>query len=163
MSADPLFERLVAERLPALLRLAVMLTGDPSEAEDLVQTALTKAWRHAPRIVAMAAPAAYLRRIVVNEHASALRRHRPTQQLDENLSVQDTIQRVLDSDALWQALAALPPRQRAVLVLRVYEDLDDDEIAVLLEIGASAVRSNASRGMQTLRSQFTLSDSVEQP
>ncbi len=165
------FERLVAERLPALLRLAVMLTGDRVEAEDLVQTALVKAWRHSGRIVTRAAPAAYLRRIVVHEHASGHRRRRhETVPFDDSLADRvpggvpadpDATEAVVDSDALWRALATLPARQRAVLVLRIYEDLDDREIADLLGVGESTVRSNASRALGSLRSQLTSAKTLE--
>jgi RNA polymerase sigma factor (sigma-70 family) len=107
----------------------------------------------------MARPDLYLRRMVTNEHLSWRRRWhvrtvRPTD--DATLAARvdpqrDHAEHVVEDDAMWGYLAALPPRQRAVLVLRYYEGLDDTEIAGVLGTSAATVRSHASRALATLR------------
>jgi RNA polymerase sigma-70 factor (sigma-E family) len=163
------YAALVAARAPALLRLAVMLTGDRSEAEDLLQATLLRAQGHAPRIVAMGAPAAYLRRVMVNEHLSGVRRvgRRVRTTSLEGLGGADRLDvaagastSVEQRDATWRLLATLPRQQRAVLVLRFYEDLPDREIAGVLGCGEATVRSNASRALATLRSRLTTTEEI---
>jgi RNA polymerase sigma-70 factor (sigma-E family) len=147
---------LVAARAPALLRLAVMLTGNSAEADDLLQATLLNAQPHADRIATMGAPAAYLRRIMVREHLSTLRtlrRRVRTSPLDDHdmAGPDDVAELVQSRDTTWLLLATLPRRQRAVLVLRYYEDLSDADIAATLGCGESTVRSNAARALATLR------------
>jgi RNA polymerase sigma-70 factor (sigma-E family) len=141
---------------PALFRLAVMLTGSRFEAEDLLQSCLERAGRHGERVAAMAAPAAYLRRVLVNEHLSRARRlrRRVVEVAADHApepSAPDTVDAIDHRDEAWRWLATLPRQQRAVLVLRFYEDLPDDEIAELLGCSRVTVRSNASRGLASLR------------
>jgi RNA polymerase sigma-70 factor (sigma-E family) len=148
----------VAQRVsPALLRLALMLTGEVDAAEDLFQATFARASRHGARIASMEAPAAYLRRVMVNEHTS---RRRPRR--IQTLSVADLPERPADDrdglgerDEVWRWLATLPRQQRAALVLRFYEDLPDDEIADLLGCSRATVRSHASHGLAALRSLLT--------
>jgi RNA polymerase sigma-70 factor (sigma-E family) len=152
------YAALVAARAPALLRLAVMLTGSRVDAEDLLQTTLARTQRHAERITAMGAPAAYLRRAMVHEHLSGVRRLgrrvRETPLAGHDVAVDPTP--VVDlQDETWRLLATLPRRQRAVLVLRFYEDLPDREIAEVLGCSEPTVRSNASRALATLRARVT--------
>jgi RNA polymerase sigma-70 factor (sigma-E family) len=157
------YAELVAARAPALLRLAVMLTGDRLEAEDLLQTTLVRTQKHAGRIATMSAPAAYLRRALVHEHVSGLRRLRrrvPTSGLDghdcggNDCGGVDEAATVDARDATSRLLATLPRQQRAVLVLRFYEDLPDREIAEALGCREPTVRSNASRALATLRARL---------
>ena len=158
MSETDGYAAVVAARAPALLRLAVMLTGDRSEAEDLLQATLLRTQRHADRIAAMAAPAAYLRRALVNEHLSGVRRLgrrvRTTPLEGHDVTVDET-PAADRRDATWRLLAGLPRQQRAVLVLRFYEDLPDREIADALGCSESTVRSNASRALTTLRTRLS--------
>jgi len=156
----PTYDELVAARAPALLRLAVMLTGSVDEAEELLQRTFLRAQRHAERITAMAAPAAYLRQVMLNEHLSGLRLlgRSPRTASDEPLSTlagHDAHAGVDLRDQAWRALATLPRKQRAVLVLRYYEDLPDRDIAALLDCSEATVRSQAHRGLATLRSRLT--------
>ena len=155
MSETQGYATLVAARAPALLRLAVMLTGDRAEAEDLLQSTLLHTQRHADRIAAMTAPAAYLRRAMVHEHLSGLRRLRRrvrTTPLEGHDPVaDDDTGSVERRDTTWRLLATLPRQQRAVLVLRFYEDLPDREIAETLGCGESTVRAHASRALAALR------------
>ncbi|MFZ2014166.1 MAG: sigma-70 family RNA polymerase sigma factor [Nocardioides sp.] len=155
MSETQAYAALVAARAPALLRLAVMLTGNLAEAEDLLQSTLLHTQKHADRIAAMAAPAAYLRRALVHEHLSGLRRLRRrvrTTPLEGHDPVaDDDTGRVERRDTTWRLLATLPRQQRAVLVLRFYEDLPDRAIAEILGCGESTVRAHASRALAALR------------
>lgn len=155
MSETQGYAALVAARAPALLRLAVMLTGDRAEAEDLLQSTLLHTQKHSARIAAMAAPASYLRRALVHEHLSGLRRLRRrvrTTPLDgHEPAVVDDAGGLERRDSTWRLLATLPRQQRAVLVLRFYEDLPDREIATILGCGESTVRAHASRALAALR------------
>ncbi|WP_307826347.1 SigE family RNA polymerase sigma factor [Micromonospora humida] len=154
---DPLedeFRDFVAARSGALLRTAYLLAGDWATAEDLLQTALTKtylAWR---RLGGIEAVEPYARRVMVNTSTSWWRRRwhgeRPTEVLPERAGV-DEIEQQLDRDALWRHLRMLPARQRAVLVLRYYEDLSEAQTAALLEISPGTVKSQTSRALNTLR------------
>ena len=154
------FEALVAARGPALLRLAVMLTGSGPDAEDLLQATLAKAWPNARRIATMGAPASYLRRIMLNEHIGGHRRRRlrlvPLD--DHDVPASEPVGSRGATDLAWRVLATLPPKQRATLVLRIYEDLSDAEIAETLDTSESAVRSNASRGLAALRATISRED-----
>jgi RNA polymerase sigma-70 factor (sigma-E family) len=151
------YAALVAARAPALLRLAVMLTGDRTEAEDLLQATLLRTLRHADRIAAMAAPAAYLRRALVHEHVSGVRRlgrRVRTTPLEGQDVADDQTPKADQRDATWRLLSTLPRQQRAVLVLRFYEDLPDREIAEALGCSEPTVRSNASRALASLRNRL---------
>jgi len=149
----------VRDHLPGLLRYATILTGDGHIAADLVQEVLLRAHVRWTRIALMGRPDLYLRRMVTNEHLSWRRRwhvrtvHATTDEvLAARLAPQaDHAQVVVEDDAMWRRLAALPPRQRTVLVLRYYEGLDDAEIADVLGTSGATVRSHASRALATLR------------
>jgi RNA polymerase sigma-70 factor (sigma-E family) len=147
------FGDFVAQVLPSLLRFGHVLTGNPDEAEDLVQEALAKSMRRWRR-ARPDDPVAYVRRVMVNTHVSRWRRWGSRVQLGdvpETAADDAGMQRSQDRDALRRALACLPARQRAVLVLRYLEDLPDDEIATVLGCQPATVRSLASRGLAALR------------
>ncbi|MEU6204387.1 SigE family RNA polymerase sigma factor, partial [Micromonospora musae] len=138
----------------ALLRTAYLLAGDWATAEDLLQTALTKtylAWR---RLGGIEAIEPYARRVLVNTSTSWWRRRwhgeRPTEVLPERAGA-DEVERQLDRDLLWRHLRALPNRQRAVLVLRYYEDMSEAQTAALLGISTGTVKSQTARALATLR------------
>ncbi|MCZ7473072.1 MULTISPECIES: SigE family RNA polymerase sigma factor [unclassified Micromonospora] len=157
MSRDPLeeeFREFVAARSGALLRTAYLLAGDWATAEDLLQTALTKTYLAWKRLGGIEAIEPYARRVMVNTSTSWWRRRwhgeRPTEVLPERAGV-DEIEQQLDRDALWRHLQALPARQRAVLVLRFYEDMSEAQTAALLEISPGTVKSQTSRALNTLR------------
>ncbi|SCG43933.1 SigE family RNA polymerase sigma factor [Micromonospora inositola] len=156
-SRDPLeeeFREFVAARSGALLRTAYLLAGDWATAEDLLQTALTKTYLAWKRLGGIEALEPYARRVLVNTSTSWWRRRwhgeRPTDVLPERAGV-DEIEQQLDRDALWRHLSALPARQRAVLVLRFYEDMSEAQTAALLEISPGTVKSQTSRALSTLR------------
>jgi RNA polymerase sigma-70 factor (sigma-E family) len=155
------FEEFAMARLPSLLRYAVVLTGDRDLAQDVVQEVLARAqvkWR---RISESDSPEAYVRRMVLNEYLSWRRswQFRNVHAVGERLidldnargGVGDHADRVAEADALWARLSTLGRKQRAVLVLRYYEQLDDDQIADLLGCAPATVRSHASRALRTLR------------
>ncbi|MDO3683180.1 SigE family RNA polymerase sigma factor [Micromonospora sp. C28ISP2-4] len=157
VSRDPLeeeFREFVAARSGALLRTAYLLAGDWATAEDLLQTALTKTYLAWKRLGGIDAIEPYARRVMVNTSTSWWRRRwhgeRPTEVLPERAGV-DEIEQQLDRDALWRHLQALPARQRAVLVLRFYEDMSEAQTAALLEISPGTVKSQTSRALNTLR------------
>jgi RNA polymerase sigma-70 factor (sigma-E family) len=150
------FDELVTSSGRRLLRLALMLSGSVHTAEDLVQSALARAYRHWDRVAAADRPEAYLRKMVVNEFLSWRRRltstEVPVAELLDAAQTDDPSDRQVQRDAMWRLLARLPKQQRAVLVLRYYEDLPDSEIATVLGCSASTVRSNAARALASLRS-----------
>ncbi len=167
MTERTTFEEVVLARAPALLRLAVMLTGTAADAEDLLQSTLLKAHRHADDLATMAAPAAYLRKIMVNEHLSAgrllSRRPRTTGLLDRDVvAPRQRDAEIEERDEMWRLLSRLPRQQRAVLALRYYEDLPDAEIADVLGIREGTVRSHAFRALAALRERLTLSTPPEE-
>jgi RNA polymerase sigma-70 factor (sigma-E family) len=143
------FEEFAAARLPALLRYAVLLTGDREQARDIVQDVLTRVLVKWDRIGRFEEPYAYVRRMVTNEHLSWRRRRRlRTVPLDVDPPIATAES---PGDEMWQLLATLPRQQRAVLVLRFYEGLSDQEIADVLGCRPGTVRSNASRALAALR------------
>jgi RNA polymerase sigma-70 factor (sigma-E family) len=155
------FEQFATTRLPGLLRYAVVLTGDRDLAQDVVQEVLARAHVRWKRISRSESPDAYVRRMVLNEYLSWRRSwaarniHAVGERLvdlnDAKGGIDDHAQHVVDSDELWNRLATLGRKQRAVLVLRYYEQLDDVSIADLLGSTPATVRSNASKALKTLR------------
>ncbi|MFI7576523.1 SigE family RNA polymerase sigma factor [Micromonospora sp. NPDC049497] len=147
------FDDFVATRSPRLLRTAFLLTRDWALAEDLLQTALARAWEAWRRVEGDPEP--YVRRIIVNTYASSWRRRwrgeLPTADLPESGECADPYQTVDDRERLWRALGGLPRRQRAVLVLRYFEDLSEIETAETLGCSVGTVKSQASRALAKLR------------
>jgi RNA polymerase sigma-70 factor (sigma-E family) len=148
------FAEFVAARGPALERFAYVLTGDAHLAQDLVQTALLKAYRRWRRVSRTDHPDAYVRRIVTTSYLDWRRRRSsaeaPVGELPDPAGP-DLADGVVERDQLRRAMAGLTPKQRATLVLRHYEGLDDAAIAGLLGCGEATVRTHASRGLQRLR------------
>ena len=147
------FDEFVATRSPALLRTAYLLTGDRGLAEDLLQSALAKAYRHWDRVAAVGSPEAYVRRIMVNERRSWWRHDRGREVLGAvpDRGGPDESAALAERDAVWQAVLALPPRTRAVLVLRYWEDLSEAETAQILDCSVGTVKSQASKALAKLR------------
>ena len=147
------FAAFVASRSPQLARTAFLLTRDQGNAEDLLQTALAKSWIAWPRIVGD--PERYVRKVLVNTYATWWRRkwnmEAPAAALPETVAQTDVAGVVAERDLLWHALGRLPKRQRAVIVLRFYEDLSIDEAAELLGCSAGTVKSQTSKALATLR------------
>ena len=146
------FDDFVEARSTRLLRLAYLLTRDHALAEDLLQTALTKAWFAWNRIEGEPEP--YVRRVMVNSFASAWRRkwngERPTEELPETGGA-DFVAVSNHRHDLWDALGRLPRRQRAVVVLRFFEDLSEADTARVLECSVGTVKSQTSKALAKLR------------
>jgi RNA polymerase sigma-70 factor (sigma-E family) len=150
------FEEFAATRMPGVLRFAAVLTGDLATAEDLAQDVLIRAYSRWDRIGGLDRPDLYVRKMMLNEYLSWRRRTaRQLQVTAGTLEPADTApdhaQRYTEREALLTELGKLPRRQRAVLVLRYYEDRSDTEIAELLGCSAGTVRSHASRALAALR------------
>lgn len=152
------FEEWMAARQQRMLRTAYLLTGDVHAAEDLTQTALAKVYLAWDRVSAAQSIDAYARKILVNEHTSAWRRLWRHREVVSDTSTHDvpTSSPEYDgvSDALWSAVRALPERQRAVVVLRYYEQLSEKETAEALGVSLGTVKSQSSRALDTLRNRL---------
>jgi RNA polymerase sigma-70 factor (sigma-E family) len=154
--ADRAFEEFVRGRSAHLFRLALALTGwDVAAAEDVLQIALERAYRHRRSLFTGRPAEAYVRKVVMNAAIDWRRTlwRRREQPLDASVdpAVADIASGIAERDHIVCALAALSPRQRAVLVLRYWEDLSDDQIAAALKCTPGTVRSLASRGLIRLR------------
>jgi RNA polymerase sigma-70 factor (sigma-E family) len=157
MGVEEDFAEFVAARWASLYRLAYLLAGSSAGAEDLLQTTLEKAYMSWSRVARMDFPEAYVRRILANTAASGRRRawrgERPTEVLPEGpegsgVSVEEPL---LDRRLFWPLVCALPARQRAVIVLRYYEDLSEAQIADVLGCAPGTVKSQSSAAIGALR------------
>jgi RNA polymerase sigma-70 factor (sigma-E family) len=148
------FRDFVVGRSASYLRTAYLLTGDWGHAEDLLQTALAKVYRAWGRLRDHDNLDAYVRRVLVNTQTSWWRRawkaEQPTGSIPES-AAPDALGASDDRDRLRRALLDLPPRQRAVVVLRHYEDLPEAEVARLLGCSVGTVKSQSARGLAKLR------------
>ena len=154
------YEEFADARLGALLRCAVMLTGDPHQAQDLVQETLVRVQLNWRRVARTDAPERYVRRMLTNQfidwrRGSWARRVLLRGEADESVPAPaDHAQSAADRDQIRSWLSRLPRRQRAALVLRYYEDLPDAEIAEVLGCAVGTVRSSISRALATLRAEL---------
>jgi RNA polymerase sigma-70 factor (sigma-E family) len=146
------FTEFVLARGPSLHRTAVLLTRNDASAQDLVQAALVKAWRSWTTI--QTAHEAYVRRIIVNEFATGWRRRwrgeQPTADLPHAVSP-DHGEGVAQHEMLMAALAQLPPRQRAIVVLRFFHDYTEARTAETLGISLGTVKSQTAKALASLR------------
>jgi RNA polymerase sigma-70 factor (sigma-E family) len=152
------FEEFVSARLTSLVRYATVVTWDPHLAEDITQNVLVRAQARWSRINRMDAPESYVKRMVVNEFLSWRRRReaRSVPLSGESLAgfmpaaPDQTAQRD-DRDAMMRLIATLPPRQRAVIALRFYEDLPVEQIAEILGCRTVTVRTHLMRALAALQ------------
>lgn len=148
------FSRYVERRGPALLRTALSLTGNHSDAEDLLQTTLIKMFSRWDRIASPEALDGYVRRAMVNTHISQWRRKRlevfPTGE-PPDLPLPDPTGTTDLADAVNRAVARLPHRQRLTVRLRYFEDRTEAETAALLGVSIGTVKSTAARAVARLR------------
>lgn len=153
----PTFTGYVRSRGPVLLRTARSLTADPCDAEDLLQTALTKTYLAWDRIADHRALDGYVRRALLNTRTSQWRKRKvdefavaelpePAVQVGPDPAEQQAVR-----DAMWRAVCALPPRQRAMVVLRYYEDLSEAQTAAVLGVSVGTVKSAVFRALAKLR------------
>lgn len=155
MDVDDDFAEFVGARWSSLYRLAYLLAASPTGAEDLLQTTLEKAYMSWRRISVMEYPEAYVRRMLVTTLVSSSRRHwsreRPTERLPESLGGDSQELGVLDRSLLWPLVCALPARQRAVVVLRYYEDMTEAQIADTLGCAPGTVKSQSHAAIGALK------------
>jgi RNA polymerase sigma-70 factor (sigma-E family) len=148
------FEQFVTDRAAALTRYAFVLSGNPHDAADLVQEALVRLRGAWGRVRQRDDPEAYVRTTMARLHISWWRKRRRERLFDtvpEQSHTDPALARIDEDTGMWEALATLAPRQRAVLVMRYYDGLGDEQIAERLKIAAVTVRTQASRGLKTLR------------
>ena len=153
---DAEFAAYMAARQASLLRTAYLLTGDQHTAEDLVQTAFAKLYLSWDKVQRRELVDGYVRRILVNENNSLWRRawkrrETSTDTVPDHRAVTDTHDDGVKA-ALWDFVQSLPRKQRAVVVLRFYEDLSEAEVADILGISVGTVKSQSSRALAALRS-----------
>jgi RNA polymerase sigma-70 factor (sigma-E family) len=163
-------ERLPAERGSALLAAATALAGNRQDGEDLLQAALERVLRKPRRLNhdRDSDVEGYLRRVLYNLAADGWRRRGtwkqkllPVLRAETRNAEPDQTRQVDQRDALVRMIAQLPPRQRAVIVLRYWEQRSETETAALLGCSEGTVKSAASRGLQHLRELSALNDSTE--
>lgn len=144
------FEAFARARLPALLAFGAALTGDSSTGPDLVQEALTRVGMRWGRISTRGDPEAYLRTVMVRTHISWWRRRRRERLTAQPPEAADRAQPWPDP-GLWALVASLPPRQRAVIVLRFHEDLAPAQVAEILACSTGTVKSQTAKALAKLR------------
>ena len=163
---DADFAAYMQARQPALLRTAYLLTGDAHTAEDVVATALAKLYLSWDKVRERESVDGYVRRIIANETTSLWRRPWRRRELAADVLPESGREDAYDEGrtaAVWQAVSSLPARQRAVVVLRYYEELSEAEIAHVLGISPGTVKSQASRALATLRTKNpTLASGLEE-
>ncbi|MCP9958149.1 SigE family RNA polymerase sigma factor [Streptomyces sudanensis] len=156
-TAYPSFSSYVRARGPLLLRTARSLTANPSDAEDLLQTALTKTYVAWERIEDHRALDGYVRRALINTRTSQWRKRKVDEfacdELPEPYGApgSDPAERQALHDAMWRAVMRLPDRQRAMVVLRYYEGLSEVQTAAVLGVSVGTVKSAVSRALRKLR------------
>ncbi|MEV5593539.1 SigE family RNA polymerase sigma factor [Streptomyces sp. NPDC052496] len=159
----PSFTSYVRARGPVLLRTARSLTANPSDAEDLLQTALTKTFVAWERIEDHRALDGYVRRALLNTRTSQWRKRKVDEFACEEIPEPDPVpapdpaEAQVLRDAMWRAVLRLPARQRAMVVLRYYEDLSEAQTAEVLGVSVGTVKSAVSRALAKLREDPELS------
>jgi len=153
------FTDLVATRSGALFRTAYLVVGDHQLAQDLLQEALVKAYAAWPRLRDPSKAEAYVRRTIVTTATSWRRRRsfheRPVESVPDERS-DDVTEHLAVHDAVWSELRRLPPRQRAALVLRFYEDLSEAQTAEAMGCSIGTVKSQVSDALAKLRARAGL-------
>jgi RNA polymerase sigma-70 factor (sigma-E family) len=163
---DDEFTDFVADHGARLLRTACLVTGDRHLGEDLLQTALAKAYGSWPRIRRADHPAAYVRRIMINTHLSWLRRLANTERVLETFpdaGEGDMQAAHAERDETRRALLELSPRVRTAVVLRYFDDLSEAETAQLMGCSRSTVNNHVTRGLAALRVLLDPADDRPQP
>ncbi len=150
---DRAFADYFAARSGAMRGTAYLLCGDWHRAEDLVQTAFTKLYVHWNRVAHHEALDPYVRKVLIRAFIDEGRRSRWRRERPQDTPIEQAAAPVPTDDrlVLLAALARVPPRQRAVLVLRYWEDLSVEDAAALLNCSTGTVKSQAARGLDTLR------------
>ncbi|MFD7438233.1 SigE family RNA polymerase sigma factor [Streptomyces sp. NPDC059861] len=160
-STEAEFRAFMVSRWPRMLRTAHLLTGQHHDAEDLVQTALAKAYVKWERIRRTDDPDAYVWRIMININVDRLRRMKGREWLTTRFpepEAPDHTDGFAERSAILDALSRLPPKQRAVTVLRYLEDRSESEVARLLGTTVGTVRSHTARALKKLREHAVMSE-----
>jgi RNA polymerase sigma-70 factor (sigma-E family) len=160
-SARAEFSEFAFVHWPRLVRLGYGLTGDRGFAEDLAQTALASAYASWPRVRRADDPDAYLRRILLNSYRSGFRKRRVAEQLSDrppDAIIADPASQQDDRAAVLAAVAALPPKQREVVLLRFWLDLTEVQVASALGCSVGNVKSQTARALAKLRGSTELAD-----
>ena len=147
------FTAFVRAHSATLFRTAYLMTGDYQRAEDLLQTTLVRVYQRWPRVAAMDRPVGYARKVLVSQAASWWRRrssHESPLLLHDEAARGDRMAEVAEHERVWNAVLSLPPRQRAVTVLRYYEDLTEAEIAETLAMAPGTVKSHSHAAARRL-------------
>ncbi|MGW3122840.1 SigE family RNA polymerase sigma factor [Streptomyces sp. NPDC001107] len=151
------FEEYVRTRHAALLRSARRLVADPLDAQDLLQTALTRTYLHWHRIADKRLADAYLRRVMINTRTEWWRDRKlkelPTEHLPDT-SIEDPTEQQSDRQLLMDVMKTLTPQQRSVVVLRHWEQLSTEETAAALGMAAGTVKSTLHRALAKLRQEL---------
>ncbi len=152
---DAEFAQYMAARQPSLLRTAYLLTGDRHAAEDLVQASLAKLYLSWDKVQRREVIDGYVRRIMVNENNSLWRRAWKRREVTTDEVPDHAVAADLHDDgtgsALWEFVQSLPRKQRAVIVLRYYEELSEAEAAEILGVSVGTVKSQTSRALAAMR------------
>ncbi len=167
------FTHFVHGRSPALLRTAYLLTsGDAHAAEDLLQAALLQTLRSWRSIRDRGAVERFVRQVMVNERRSWFRRKASSEVVSDvqawpgghppDVATVSALQQVDDDDVLGRALASLPQRQRAAVVLRYFDDLPEAEVAIIMGCSVGTVKSQTSKALAKLRLALAPADREEQ-
>jgi RNA polymerase sigma-70 factor (sigma-E family) len=162
------FGEYVRSRSQALLRAAQAMTGNRTDAEDLLQATLVKAYQSWDRIDDQAALDTYVRRVMVNTHISGWRRRRvdeyPTDDLPDSPSAEDATRDSDLHDVVQRAIDRLPRQMRAAVMLRFYDDMTEPEVAAALGVSVGTVKSTVARAVAKLRRDAELgADSLPSP
>ena len=150
---DERFTDFVRAHSGSLFRTAYLMTGDYQRAEDLLQTTLVRVYQRWPRVERMDWPVGYARKVLASQASSWWRRrssHESPTLIRDQPTWQDQTEEVAEHERVWQAVLTLPPRQRAVTVLRYYEDLSEAEIAETLSMAPGTVKSHAHAASRRL-------------
>ena len=154
------FTSYVEQSWSRLFRIAYALVGDVQEADELLQSTLVKVYVSWRRVERAETPDAYVRRIMINQASTLWRAEKRRRQTRERVQeipteVTEPGRDLAERDEMWELIQDLPPRQRAIVVLRYYEDLTELEIAEALEIAPGTVKSQANAAIAKLRTSVT--------
>ena len=159
------FAEFVEGRQRTLQRTAWLLTGDWALAEDLVQTALSRVWPRWERITRRDDPEIYVRKVMLNTWLTWRRRkwraEHATESLPDSPAPGDLATEVAARAAISEALAALTDRQRTVLVLRIFDDLTEVQVAQVLDCAVGTVKSTMAQSLAKLRDEPALTELME--
>ena len=147
------FTDFVRTHSATLFRTAYLMTGDYQRAEDLLQTTLVRLYQRWPRVEAMDRPVGYARKVLVSQAISWWRRrssHETPLLLRDEPAWGGRMEEVAEHERVWQAVLSLPARQRAVTVLRYYEDLSEAQIAEALDMAPGTVKSHGHAAARRL-------------